>query len=185
MTINEYQDLAMRTNDGLCTSRVLGKGLTYTIDQTEDRLNPGELINGALGLTGEAGEVSDMIKKYIFHRHDLNKEELVKELGDVCWYVALLSHAIDVPLEEILEINIEKLKKRYPDGFSEEKSINRKEYAEEISEIMSFYCDNDDFREYVYNYSTDRDITINEALTHKIVNEVYLQYKEGSNGSKK
>lgn len=127
MTINEYQNLAMRTNDGLCNSRLLGKGLTYTTDRKEDRLDPGELINGALGLTGEAGEVSDMIKKYIFHRHDLDKTEIVKELGDVCWYVALISHAIGVPLEEILETNIEKLKRRYPDGFSEENSIHRTE----------------------------------------------------------
>lgn len=127
MTINEYQNLAMRTNDGLCNSRVLGKGLTYTTDRNEDSVNPGELINGALGLTGEAGEVADMIKKYIFHRHNLDKEELVKELGDVCWYVALLSYVIGVPLEEILSTNIEKLKKRYPEGFSEENSINRRE----------------------------------------------------------
>lgn len=127
MTIKEYQELAMRTNDGLCNSRLLGKGLTYTTDRKENRVNPGELINGALGLTGEAGEVSDIIKKYIFHRHDLEIEEIVKELGDVCWYVALLSYAIGVPLEEILETNIEKLKKRYPEGFSEENSINRTE----------------------------------------------------------
>lgn len=127
MTINEYQALAMRTNDGLCNSRLLGKGLTYTTDRNEDSVDPGELINGALGLTGEAGEVADIIKKYIFHRHNLNREELIKELGDVCWYVALLSYTIGVPLEEILSINIEKLKKRYPEGFSEENSINRKE----------------------------------------------------------
>lgn len=115
MTINEYQKLAMRTNDGLFDNRLYEKN------------NIGELINGALGLTGEAGEVADIIKKHVFHGHGLDKDEIIKELGDVCWYVALLSHAIDIPLEDILQRNIDKLKKRYPEGFSEENSINRVE----------------------------------------------------------
>ena len=87
----------------------------------------GELLNGALGLTGEAGEVADMIKKHIFHGHDLPPEDLVKELGDVCWYLALICHACGISIEHIMEKNIEKLRKRYPDGFSTEKSINRAE----------------------------------------------------------
>ena len=115
MTINEYQKLAMRTNDGMCDNRL------------HEKENIGELINGALGLTGEAGEVSDMIKKHVFHGHELNKDEIIKELGNVCWYVALLSYAINVPLEDILQKNVDKLKRRYPEGFSEESSINRKE----------------------------------------------------------
>lgn len=98
MTINEYQKLAMRTNDGMCDNRL------------HEKENIGELINGALGLTGEAGEVADIIKKHVFHGHDLDKDEIIKELGDVCWYVALLSYAIDVPLEDILQKNIDKLR---------------------------------------------------------------------------
>lgn len=115
MKINEYQKLAMRTNDSLSNDRV------------KERVNAGDLINGALGLTGEAGEVADMIKKYVFHGHPLDVDEIVKELGDVCWYVALLSKAINVPLEDVLQKNIDKLKRRYPEGFSEENSINRVE----------------------------------------------------------
>lgn len=115
MTIIEYQKLAMRTNDGMCDNRL------------HEKENIGELINGALGLTGEAGEVSDIIKKHVFHGHDLDKDEIIKELGDVCWYVALLSHAIGVPLEDILQTNVDKLKRRYPEGFSETNSINRVE----------------------------------------------------------
>lgn len=115
MTINEYQKLAMRTNDGMCDNRL------------HEKENIGELINGALGLTGEAGEVADIIKKHVFHGHDLDKDEIIKELGDVCWYAALLSYAIDIPLEDILQKNIDKLKRRYPEGFSEESSINRVE----------------------------------------------------------
>ena len=115
MTINDYQSLAMRTNDGKCDERLSKK------------VNAGELINGVLGLTGEAGEVADIIKKYVFHGHELDKSEITKELGDVCWYVALLSYTIGVPLEDILQKNIDKLKKRYPEGFSESNSINRVE----------------------------------------------------------
>lgn len=128
LSINEYQSLAMRTNDGRCTNRLFDLTLTYL--GTEDRTDLpelGELINGALGLPGEAGEVADAIKKYIFHGHEFNREEIIKELGDVCWYVVMLCHAINVPLEVVLNQNIEKLKKRYPDGFSESASINRTE----------------------------------------------------------
>ena len=85
----------------------------------------GDLFNGALGLTGEAGEVADMIKKHIFHGHDLDTDALVKEIGDVCWYVALLCTAIGVDMASVMEKNIEKLKTRYPEGFSSEASINR------------------------------------------------------------
>ena len=145
MTIKEYENLAMRTNDGKINDRVLLETDRFAhwlqeykrvvgddLESHEDAVktcgyDPGELLNGALGLTGEAGEVADAIKKTIFHGHDLDRDGLIKELGDVCWYLALLCHAIDVPLEEVMSHNIEKLKKRYPEGFSESASINRKE----------------------------------------------------------
>jgi len=136
MTIKEYQVLAMRTNDGLCNNRVLTEVLNFdrwTEDYDNEEVlkivgfNPGELLNGALGLTGEAGEVADLIKKEIFHGHKFKVEDLIKELGDVCWYLALTCHSIGVSLEYVMEQNIEKLKKRYPEGFSSEASINRTE----------------------------------------------------------
>ncbi len=106
MTINEYQQLAMRT------------------------LNPelGEkdvLINGVMGLCGESGEVIDIVKKHLAQGHPLDKDKLAKELGDVAWYLAETAYAIGFPLEEILRMNIEKLKARYPEGFSTEKSMRR------------------------------------------------------------
>jgi len=125
--MKEYQELAMRTNDGKCGKRVYDRLMDQDSDYLGGLPDLGELFNGSLGLTGESGEVADMIKKYIFHGHDLDKKALVKELGDVCWYVALLAHAIDVDFEEILSLNIDKLKSRYPEGFSESASINRKE----------------------------------------------------------
>ena len=108
MQINEYQNLAMMT---------LNKDLT----------KKEALVNSVMGLNGEAGEVIDLVKKHLFHGHVLNKEELIKELGDVAWYLAEAAYALDIDLETILKLNIEKLKKRYPEGFEVDKSINRNE----------------------------------------------------------
>lgn len=106
MTINEYQQLALRTlNPQLSEKDVL--------------------INGVMGLCGESGEVIDIVKKYLAQGHPLDKEKIVKELGDVAWYLAETAYAIGYPLEEILRMNIDKLKARYPDGFDPEKSMNR------------------------------------------------------------
>lgn len=106
MEINEYEKLAMTT---------LNK------DIKKDDI----LINSVMGLCGESGEVIDLIKKHLFQGHELNKEDLIKELGDVAWYLAEAAYALDVPLEEICTRNIEKLKKRFPQGFECDKSINR------------------------------------------------------------
>lgn len=108
MTINEYQALAMRT---------------LNPDLKEQEI----LLNSVMGLCGEAGEVIDHVKKHICHGHDLDKQHLIKELGDVAWYLAEAAHALGVSLEEVFEGNIEKLRKRYPKGFSTQKSIEHKE----------------------------------------------------------
>lgn len=88
------------------------------------------LAMGALGLTGEAGEVADLVKKVIYHGHLLDDEmraRLVSELGDVLWYVAHVALMLDVRLSEVASVNVEKLHKRYPEGFDPERSINREE----------------------------------------------------------
>lgn len=90
------------------------------VDETPDNLS-----GGALGLTGEAGEVADYVKKVLYHSHELSKEKLAEELGDVLWYLAYLANVIGYDLEEIAEINIEKLRKRYPDGWDPQRSIER------------------------------------------------------------
>jgi NTP pyrophosphatase (non-canonical NTP hydrolase) len=107
MLVNEYQELALRTAP---------KGL----DSTQ------LLLNGALGLAGESGEVVDSIKKHLFQGHWLDKTHIAKELGDVAWYLAIASSALGISLETILQMNIDKLKARYPDGFEAERSVNRK-----------------------------------------------------------
>ena len=108
MSPNEYQKLAMKTlNPKLSKKDVL--------------------INGVMGLCGESGEAIDIVKKHHFHGHTLDKDKLIKELGDVAWYLAETATALDIDLEEVLTQNIEKLKKRYPEGFETEKSIMREE----------------------------------------------------------
>lgn len=108
MTINEYQVAAMRTS---------GKNLTTAE----------HLLNGALGLTGESGEVADLVKKSMFQGHKWDYDHIAKELGDILWYVAETATAIGEDLETIMQMNIDKLMKRYPDGFSSERSQNRAE----------------------------------------------------------
>lgn len=109
MTVNEYQNLALRTEP---------KGLS--IKGIASRLS-----NGLMGLNGEAGEAIDILKKSLFQGHELDKAHLAKELGDVAWYLAVSASAIGYSLEEIFQMNIDKLKARYPEGFSEERSNNR------------------------------------------------------------
>ena len=108
MKINEYQELAMRT-------------LNQKLDKKD------VLINGVMGLCGEAGEAIDIVKKYLAQGHKLDKEKLIKELGDVAWYLAETAYALDTDLETVFNLNIEKLKRRYPEGFEKEKSISRNE----------------------------------------------------------
>ena len=79
----------------------------------------------ALGIAGEAGEAADLIKKHWFHDHPLDRDKLVKELGDTLWYIAAIAAVIGVDMETIASVNIDKLRKRYPSGYSREASIAR------------------------------------------------------------
>ena len=106
MTINEYQELAMRT--------------------LNPELRPKDiLINGVMGLCGESGEAIDIVKKHLAQGHELDKNALIKELGDVAWYLAETAYALDIQLEDVLQRNIEKLRARYPQGFDVNRSIER------------------------------------------------------------
>ena len=110
MTLDGYQDAAMRTGAhprGEASDKALGWN--------------------ALGIAGESGEVADLVKKVIGHKHPLDRHKLAMELGDVLWYVATIAKEFDLTLSEIADMNIKKLMKRYPEGFSVEKSINRVE----------------------------------------------------------
>jgi len=106
MRLDEYQELALRTAGHREGDK---EKLTYT----------------ALGLMGESGEVAEMIKKAFYHGHPLDREALSKELGDVLWYLAVMADALDLSLDHVATENIEKLRARYPEGFSRERSRNR------------------------------------------------------------
>lgn len=108
MTINEYQKEAMRSvNPESLSSITTG------------------LSNTALGLCGESGEIADMIKKHLHQGHDLDTEHVAKELGDVAWYLALGATVLGYDLEDILQMNVDKLRARYPEGFDTERSQHR------------------------------------------------------------
>ena len=108
MTPNEYQEACLRT------------------EPTDAKISGTTRIeNGLMGLCGEAGEAMDILKKFLFQGHSLDKEHLAKELGDVAWYLAVSADALGYGLEDIFKMNIDKLKARYPDGFDADCSINR------------------------------------------------------------
>ena len=106
MTINEYQKLAMTTLNPKLSEKEI-------------------LINGVMGLCGEAGEAIDIVKKHLAQGHELDREHLIGELGDIAWYLAETATVLGVDLEEVLQRNIDKLRARYPEGFDTEKSKNR------------------------------------------------------------
>ena len=108
MHLDEYQQLAART---------LGR----------DRTHEQQLANAALGLTGEAGEVAEVIKKHLFHATPLDQDALLKELGDCLWYLGAFATVLSLSLDDIAQRNIDKLRRRYPEGFDPERSRNRSE----------------------------------------------------------
>ena len=110
MTLNQYQAEAMRTASGVTAA-------------SEENL----MLNGAMGLCGESGEIIDLLKKNMFQGHDIDKEHLAKECGDVLWYLAILAKGLGYELDEIAEMNKVKLRNRYPDGFETDKSLHRSE----------------------------------------------------------
>jgi len=119
-----YQTSAMRTNDGKATDR-LETAIKMNNISVSHKIDIGGLLNGCLGLSGEAGEFNDMIKKHIFHEKELDIEHLKKECGDILWYVAMICHSMNWNMDEIMQMNIDKLKARYPEGFNIEQANNR------------------------------------------------------------
>ena len=99
MTFEEYQAFARRTMNRSLNEQ---EALTMT----------------ALGLTGEAGECSEIIKKHVFHHRAFDRNDLEAELGDVLWYLAMLADACGLKLSDIATANVEKLRGRYPEGFA-------------------------------------------------------------------
>ncbi|MGH1212664.1 nucleoside triphosphate pyrophosphohydrolase family protein [Bacillus cereus] len=115
--LDQYQEAALRTWN---TNQDFG----------------GRVLNAVLGLSGESGEVADIVKKAVFHGHGFdpahcpgeeegNTHKIALELGDILYYISIMSHEMGYTLEDIAQMNIAKLVKRYPDGFSREASKAR------------------------------------------------------------
>jgi NTP pyrophosphatase (non-canonical NTP hydrolase) len=116
MNATEYQKLAART----------------LIDEPDFQITDDQImvVWNALGLAGESGEIVEQIKKGVFHQHGLDLVKLRKELGDVMWYVAALCTKLGFSMDEIMEENIEKLKVRFPEGYTSTDSIARKDVTD-------------------------------------------------------
>lgn len=120
MNFDEYQELAMQTDP---------------IDIYDPEVQRTQrLTNALMGLNGEAGEAIEILKKALFQGHDLSVDDLVEELGDCLWYIAEAAHALGVPLGVIAALNIDKLKKRFPNGFTTEDSIERRDHGDKNGE---------------------------------------------------
>lgn len=143
MDFNEYQ---------IAASRTANTELNYEM----------ELLNYTLGLGGEAGEVQELIKKRAFHKHEIDREEVAKELGDTLWYLSQLARMIGYNLQDIADQNIEKLKKRYPEKFTTEDSIRRVDTKEVVLvlagnyfQFRQFVAGRDDLSRVEYRYIHD------------------------------
>ena len=106
MEIKEFQDISFRT---------MPKNLWF----------PDILVNMCMGISGESGEVIDLFKKHLFQGHSLDKKKVAEEIGDLMFYIVNLCTLLDLDMRVVLQGNVDKLKKRYPNGFEVEKSINR------------------------------------------------------------
>lgn len=110
MTFSEYQKDILRTADKVTLA-------------SKDNM----LIHGIIGANGEAGELADILKKHIFHEHPFDREHCIRECGDVLYYLTLIAESLGATIEEVAIKNCQKRLERYPDGFSVNKSLNRKE----------------------------------------------------------
>ena len=108
LTGKEYQKLAMRT-------------CSIPYDNKEERLH-----HAVFGLTSESGEVAGILQK-VYQGHEFDKEHIKKELGDCLWMIAEACEALDLDMDDVMQTNIDKLKARYPEGFSADRSLHRKE----------------------------------------------------------
>lgn len=106
MDLTEYQRAASRTVNGSLESRE-------------------RLADAAAGLAEEAGEVLGLVRKHLYMRHELDRQRLTQELGDVLWCLSAVAGAVGVTLDEVAESNLAKLRARYPDGYSDEASRKR------------------------------------------------------------
>lgn len=115
MNTKEYVQNALRTE-----SCDMGAVAQRMVDKRSIRLN-----HAAMGMVTEAAEFTDALKKLFFYGKQVDTTNLVEELGDLCWYIAIACDELDVSLEQVMNINIKKLQKRFPEKFTEAHAIDR------------------------------------------------------------
>jgi NTP pyrophosphatase (non-canonical NTP hydrolase) len=115
MVNTEYQELASRTES--VDFPLIAKRLAT--------VRAIRLLHGALGVSSESGEIADQLKKHLFYGKPLDTTNLAEEIGDVFWYLALLSNELGINFDQIMKLNIAKLQKRYGDKFSEQRAVER------------------------------------------------------------
>lgn len=137
--LDEYQKEAMRTSPRVqrayripetiydALKDFVGDGDGADVEVLNPLLDNMDQMIWTLGLTGEAGEFADMMKKHHGHGHDLDEKKAAKELGDVLWYLSVLADSIGYSLSDIATMNVTKLRERYPNGFSIEESKDKKD----------------------------------------------------------
>ena len=108
-----YQQLAMRT----------AKPMDFS----------GDLLHAALGLTGEAGEFADCIKRHWVYGQKLDTQNAIEEVGDVLWFCALACETLGVDMGQVAAMNIDKLRKRYPEKYKDELAALRADKQMELS----------------------------------------------------
>jgi NTP pyrophosphatase (non-canonical NTP hydrolase) len=108
MTLDEYQRAAART-------------VNARLSDTE------RLVDAAAGLAEEAGEVLGLVRKHVYMGHELDRERVTRELGDALWCLATIASTLGATLEAVATLNIEKLRRRYPEGYSDEASRARRD----------------------------------------------------------
>ncbi len=117
MHIDQYQADCLRTRS-IDAIKVASIGIEADLEKIA-------ILNWCLGLSGEIGELNDHIKKWLYHGHDLDPDYVLKELGDISYYTAVMAHEFGYTMSQVLHTNKVKLEDRYPDGFTQEASRNR------------------------------------------------------------
>lgn len=117
MTPNQYQA------DAITTAKMFPEGMAITSQQAD-------ILHATLGIAGESGELVDAVKKSIIYNKPFDLVNFKEELGDILWYIALGCHAVGVDMEDIMQANIDKLKKRYPEKYSDAAAIERADKKE-------------------------------------------------------
>jgi NTP pyrophosphatase (non-canonical NTP hydrolase) len=119
MTSYEYQCEAARSEPSPADYCQVYNRLLYIRSQ--------KILHSIIGINTESGELSDIVKKYIFYGKDFDIANFKEELGDLLWYIAIGANACDTTIKQLMEENIDKLKKRYPSKFTEKDALERKD----------------------------------------------------------